>query len=221
MKRQRRLRKLVPDADLIQRRAAGETLRELAVDYEVEHTTLGRYFARPEVAKEVSEAKRVRLAEERAVADRRAEERRLEQEVRREAREQGVRERKYERHVAAAAAQRSSRRRPRTEYEAWLDERDARLPLTRRDLWSRGDEIAAAVVAEGGGIEAVIAATGSRTLENVVSTIDPALVKQAYDNDLLAGAQRSTVRRRRSEVQLGTKRRAANDCSGVRRRATG
>lgn len=189
MKRQRRLRKLVPDADLIRRRAAGETLRELAVDYEVEHTTLGRYFARPEVTKEVREAKRVRLAEERAVTDRRAEERRLEREVRREAREQGARERKYERHAAAAAAQRSSRRRPRTEYEAWLDERDARVPLTRRDLWSRGDEIAAAaVVAEGGGIDAVIAATGSRTVENVVSTIDPALVKQAYDNDLLAEA---------------------------------
>lgn len=71
-------------------------------------------------------------------------------------------------------------------YEAWLDERDARVPLTRRELWSRGDEIAAGVVADGGGIEAVIEATGSRTLDNVVSTIDPEIVKQAYDNDLLA-----------------------------------
>jgi len=42
MKRPRRLRTLVPDAELIRRRAAGEPLRELASDYEVAHTTLGR-----------------------------------------------------------------------------------------------------------------------------------------------------------------------------------
>ncbi len=40
MKRRRRLRRLVPDAELIRRRAAGEPLRELARDYEVAHTTL-------------------------------------------------------------------------------------------------------------------------------------------------------------------------------------
>ena len=161
----------------------------LAAGYGVEHTTLGRYFARPEVANEIREAKKGLLAEQRAVVDRRAAERRLEREVRRKAKEQAAREREDERRAAAAVAQRSSRRRrPRNGYEAWLDERDARVPATRRDLWSRSDEIAAGVVAEGGGIEAVIAATGSRTLENVVSTIDPAIVKQAYDNDLLAEA---------------------------------
>ena len=42
MKR-RRLRKLVPDGELIRRRAAGEPLRELASDYDVAHTTLGRF----------------------------------------------------------------------------------------------------------------------------------------------------------------------------------
>ena len=55
MKRRRRLRKLVPDAELIRRRAAGEPLRELASDYDVVHTTLGRYFKRPEVAKQRGE----------------------------------------------------------------------------------------------------------------------------------------------------------------------
>ena len=85
MKGQRRLRKLVPDADLIRRRAAGETLRELAFDYGVEHTTLGRYFARPEVAKELKQArKQLRLAE-RISAERLSEKRRLERDVRRKA----------------------------------------------------------------------------------------------------------------------------------------
>jgi hypothetical protein len=31
----------------------------------------------------------------------------------------------------------------------------------------------------------VIDATGLRTLENVVGLIDPAIIKQAFDNDLL------------------------------------
>ena len=80
----------------------------------------------------------------------------------------------------------SSRRRPRSGYEAWLDERDARRPpLTRAELHSENDEIAAGVVAAGGGIQEVIDATGLRTLENVVGLIDPAIIKQAFDNDLL------------------------------------
>jgi hypothetical protein len=49
VKRYRRLRRLVPDAELVQRRAGGATLRELAADYGVAHTTLGRYFTRPEI----------------------------------------------------------------------------------------------------------------------------------------------------------------------------
>jgi hypothetical protein len=61
MKHRRRLRKLVPDAELIRRRAAGEPLRELACDYDVAHTTLGRYFERPEVAKQQRQARRRRL----------------------------------------------------------------------------------------------------------------------------------------------------------------
>ncbi len=40
-----RPRRLVPDAQLLRRRGAGEPLRTLARDYHVAHTTLGRFFA--------------------------------------------------------------------------------------------------------------------------------------------------------------------------------
>jgi hypothetical protein len=190
VKRRRRLRKLVPDAKLIRRRAAGEPLRELALDYDVAHTTVLRYFERPEVAKQIREAERQLQAERRAAADRRSAERRLEREVRRKAREQAAREREDGRRSRAAAGKITSRpRRARSDYEAWLDERDARMPLTRADLHSANDEMAARVVAEGGGMQAVIDATGLRTLENVVNLIDPAILKQALDNDVLEQAQ--------------------------------
>ena len=58
MKRYRRLRRLEPDTDLIRRRAAGETYRELCDDYGVSHTTLSRYFARPQVTKQVRLARK-------------------------------------------------------------------------------------------------------------------------------------------------------------------
>ena len=69
----RRLRRLQPDAELIRRRAAGETFRELAPAYGVSHTTLSRYFARPEVVQ-------VLRAEQRAAAARRLAVQRLERE---------------------------------------------------------------------------------------------------------------------------------------------
>jgi hypothetical protein len=190
MKRYRRLRRLVPDAELIRRRAAGEPLRALAFDYDVAHTTLGRYFERPEVAKQLRQAAKQLRAEQRAAAARRSAERRLEQEVRRKAREQAARECEHAQRASATLAERTSRRRrPRSDFEAWLDERDARRPLTRAELYSENDEIAARVVAAGGGMQAVIEATGLRTLENVVSLIDPVLLKQAYDNDILSAAR--------------------------------
>jgi hypothetical protein len=165
-------------------------LRELASDYDVAHTSLGRYFERPEVVKQLKEAATQLRAEERALAARRMADRRLEREVRRKAKEQAAAEREQERHSHEVVAEITSRRRPAcTPYEAWLDERDARRPLTRAELWSTADEIAARVVAEGGGMQAVIDATGFRTLENVTRGIDPAIVRQAYDNDLLARAQ--------------------------------
>jgi hypothetical protein len=52
-----RLRRLAPDPELVQRRAAGESLRRIAGDYGVAHTTLYGYFQRPKVAKQLSQAK--------------------------------------------------------------------------------------------------------------------------------------------------------------------
>lgn len=68
-------------------------------------------------------------------------------------------------------------------YEAWLDERDARVPLTRADLHSHSDRVAASAVAAGGGMQAVIEATGLRTRENVLRLIDPAILDRARQND--------------------------------------
>jgi hypothetical protein len=75
----------MPDAELVRRRAAGETLRALAADYGVAHTTLGRYFARAEAVRQLREAGQ---SERRAAAPRRAAERRAEPAIRRQAKEQ-------------------------------------------------------------------------------------------------------------------------------------
>ena len=47
------------DPELLRRRAAGESLRGIAADYGVAHTTLHRYFQRPEVARQLRQAARV------------------------------------------------------------------------------------------------------------------------------------------------------------------
>ncbi len=108
------MRRLLPDGGLLRRRAAGETLRSLAADYGVVHTTLGRYFARPEVAKQLKAARRTgraeRAAERRANAARQAEERRLEREVRREAQRQAALERERSRRSIRALLQAAQRR---------------------------------------------------------------------------------------------------------------
>jgi hypothetical protein len=114
--------------------------------------------------------------------------------LRRKAREQAAVEREQARRARAAARELTSRRRrARSDYEAWLDEHDARQPLTRADLHSQSDERAACVVAGGGGMQAVIEATGLRTLENVVRLIDPAILKRALDNDVLERGQHPQV----------------------------
>jgi hypothetical protein len=200
MQRRRRLRKLVPDEALIRRRAAGEPLRELAPDYNVTHTTLGRYFERPDVAKQPKEAAKQLRAEERAAESRHAAQRRLEREVRRKAKEQAMTEREQAGRARAAVAEISSRRRPaRTPYEAWLDERDARRPLTRSELHSTADEIAAGVVAAGGGMQAIIDATGFRTLRT--SSVGSTLRSSPKRSTTTCSRRRSPRHRFREETR--------------------
>ena len=59
---------------------------------------------------------------------------------------------------------------------------EARHPLSRADLESAADRAAAKTVA-GGGIEAIIKATGLRTHKNVLTLIDPVILEQAHQND--------------------------------------
>jgi hypothetical protein len=52
----RALRKLSPDSALFRRRARGESLRNLARDYDVEHTSLSRYFRTEQGARRLRQA---------------------------------------------------------------------------------------------------------------------------------------------------------------------
>jgi hypothetical protein len=202
------LRRLVPDEELVRRRAAGEPLRALAAEYGVAHTTLGRYFARPEVTRQLREAMQGVRTARGAAAARRAAERRLRWEVQRRATEQAALARE---HARRAAAGRSTRRRRPSPFEAWLDEHDARLPLTRADLRSRSDELAEGAVAAGSGIEAVIEATGLHTRENVLRSIDPAILVRAFDNEAAAAAEPARDRCRLVPDQELLRRRAAGE----------
>jgi hypothetical protein len=67
-----RLRRLVPDTHLLRRRAAGEPLRMLASDYAVAHTTLARFFARPEIKQQLRRTVQELRAEPRARTARRS-----------------------------------------------------------------------------------------------------------------------------------------------------
>ncbi len=63
-----RLRRLRPDPELYRRRVQGESLRALARDYRVAHTTLSRHLARAQAAKELKRAERSLRAERRDAA---------------------------------------------------------------------------------------------------------------------------------------------------------
>jgi hypothetical protein len=142
-------------------------------------------------------------------------ERRLEGELRRQAKRQLAleRERRLGSAPALLAAGRSgARRRRRTAHQDWLDEHDARQPLTRAELRSQSDELAAQAVAAGGGVQAVIEATGLRTRANVLRLIDPLTLVQALDNDAASAALEP------AEERL---RRLLPDPELVRRRAAG
>src|SRR6266545_7875606 len=188
MKRSRRLRRLVPDAELVHRRAAGETVRELAADYGVAHTTLGRYFARPEITSQLKRSGRLVRRERRAAAGRRALERRMEREVRRQAKQQVALEGRLRAARAVRAAGAAARGRRRSAYAAWLDERDAWLPLTRADRHSRNDELAAQTVADGAGVHAH--SRGNRVLVHIEAgaTLDKAI----HRSSLLLGSTMRT-----------------------------
>jgi hypothetical protein len=210
VKRYRRLRRLVPDAELLRRRASGATLRELAADYKVAHTTLGRYFGRPGIARDV---KAVRRSERQAAAARRAERRELLAKVREDAKAQAQLEQQLAVRQTMLAADRAARGRPRCDYAAWLDERDARQPLRRAELGTGADAQAAEAVAAGGGLQEVVEATGLRTLTNVGRLIDPAILLGAIKNDAAAKAPAGPVPQ--------PLRRLVPDAALLRRRAAG
>jgi hypothetical protein len=67
-----RLRRLVADTQLFRRRAAGESLRMLASDYDVAHTTLARFFVRPEIKQQLRQTVQELRAERRARTPRRS-----------------------------------------------------------------------------------------------------------------------------------------------------
>jgi hypothetical protein len=167
----------------------------------------------PEVAEQLKEAGRQLRRERRAAAVRGTAEREQERHVQRQAQKQAALERAITTARAALAA--TTRRRRRSGYEAWLDEHDARLPWTRADLRSASDALAAGAVAGGGGIAAVIEATGLRTRENVMRLIEPAILVEAFAND---GRARAAAAAAPDRARL---RRLHPDPELVRRRAAG
>ncbi|MDP9244515.1 MAG: hypothetical protein M3O77_05480, partial [Chloroflexota bacterium] len=148
----------------------------------------------------------------RAAQVERAAERKRVQEVGRRARAQATSERAHARRVAAARTQ-IARRRPavRSAHALWLDERDLTRPPTRAELHSQLDDIAAAVVASGGGLEEIVEATDLRTRENVYRSIDPAILVRAFAHDdaAAAGAEPNRDRLRRLLPDPGLIRRRA------------
>ena len=158
MSRSRRLRRLVPDGALFDRRVAGEPLRALARDYEVVHSTLVRYFRKPEAVVELREARR-RLHAERQAG--RASERLRLQEARRLARD----EEEFDRELEALGRPQPVR------------------GLHSRDRYSQSDDEAEKVVAAGGGVEQIIDATPLRGRQNILGNIDRQILVRASDND--------------------------------------
>jgi hypothetical protein len=217
VERRRRLRRLVADEALIRRRAAGEPLRDLARDYEVAHTTLSRYLARPEMQKQLREAQRRLRAEQRQLRECRAADRRVEREVRRRADEQAALERERKRRYRAEHAQWSSDRRPRGAHATWMHNRyEPHLQLAS-DLHSTYDQEALNVVAAGGGTQALLTATELPTLRSAATQIDPMILAQAFDNDVLDRAQPQPV----ALMHRPRLRRLVPDSELLRRRAAG
>jgi hypothetical protein len=173
MSKWRRLRRLVPDEVLYDRRVAGESLRAIAPDYGVVHTTLSDFLRRPEAVLGLEDARRRLEAERKA---RHAMLRSLEQDVRRWAREDEARDRQLEAWKLPGGSQ------PSDQID-WLNLHDAPRGLTSRQRYSTNDCTAAGIVDSGGGVEQVIDATGLRSRENVLRGIDAQIMRRALAND--------------------------------------
>jgi lambda repressor-like predicted transcriptional regulator len=194
---------LVLDTALLERIAAGESLRSLGREKGVAHTTLSRRLQRPEgVVERRAVEQRLRLEQKR----RSAKERLLEKELRRQAREQAARDRKRNRWPKPTQCRRS-------EFEAWLDQRDEPRGLASTDRMSINDELSAQTVTAGGGVQELIEATGLRTRLNVYQSIDPQIVALALAND--------GRRPQRERPDAGTSRRFVPDPALIARRAAG
>jgi lambda repressor-like predicted transcriptional regulator len=148
--------RFTPDAELLERIAAGESLRSLARELGISHTTLVRSLRRPDVAAAL------RAAELRLRAQR-AREGRAEKEMRKRARQQA--------------------RRDRTNHGRRGTTRRSDQALWSTDCVSRNDQLAAKTVAAGGGIQELIEATGLPTRMAVYESIDPGLGVEALAND--------------------------------------
>ena len=171
------------------RRAAGEPLRTIALDYgdpAPAHTTISR-------ALKIDED-----AEAKALAQKEA--RRLDRERARRLRENGPPAHdRPEDHEMTAPDQLADDTGPRgrqggrivgltraTGHVAVLDRNDSRRPPTRADLYKPVDHQAEEAVDKGGGMQAVLEATGLHALKNVVNLIDPAILERARQNDAAA-----------------------------------
>jgi hypothetical protein len=170
MPKLRPLRRLVPDEALFDRRVACESLRALARDYGVAHTALADFFRRPDGVHGLQEALPRLEAERKA---RQAEERDLKKKVHERARE----DKEHDRRQAAWRP----RAEPRTEYEAWLYLHDAPAGPTSQG-YSDSDFWAERVVAAGGGLEQVMAATRLSSA-NALRNIDAQIMQRALAND--------------------------------------
>jgi hypothetical protein len=204
-------RRLVVDEELYRRRAQGVTLRELAAEYGVAHTTLGRHLARPDAKMKLRAArvalrleKRERRESDRVAARKAAAERRAPVPIDKVETTDSPRNWADSELVCgsagavdvrtSAAVDPSLPRRWASDYADWLDDRDYGRALTRRELWSVNDELAAAAASGGGGIAALVEITGLRTEENVRRLIDPDVVARADANDSASATIEATNR---------------------------
>lgn len=206
----RSLRRLVPDDALLERRAGGESLRQIGADYGVAHSTLLRYFRRPDAVVGLEEAHLRVEAEQKSLAAQRAQERRLEKDVRKRAREQAARDRELDA-LLAALPHRSS------DQLAWLDLHELPRDVVSTVNYSAHDRKALEVVASGGGVEQVIEATGLRSRENVFR-LDAQIMSCALKNDArrLAANGPDT-----GSLDVGGLRTLVPDPDLLRRRAAG